>query len=78
VEVDDLSASESSSVLDSWLGSIDAGVRSSGGDSSDGLCFAFYGRTSTVEFQDPVTSRGWQLEAAEAVVGGRGVIGGVL
>jgi hypothetical protein len=31
-------------------------------------------RTSTVEFQDPVTWRGWQLEAAEGVVGKRGVI----
>ena len=35
---------------------------------------AFYGRTSTAAFQDPVTSRAWQREMAEAVTAGRGVI----
>ena len=39
-----------------------------------GLRFAFYGRTSTEEFQDPVTSRAWQREVAEAVIAGHGVI----
>ncbi len=42
--------------------------------SSTGLRFAFYGRTSTAEFQDPVTSRAWQREIAESVIAGRGVI----
>jgi hypothetical protein len=32
--------------------------------------FAFYGRTSTAEFQDPVTSRAWQREMAESVISG--------
>lgn len=39
-----------------------------------GLRFAFYGRTSTAEFQDPVTSRAWQREMAESVISGHGVI----
>lgn len=39
-----------------------------------GIRFAFYGRTSTVEFQDPVTSRAWQREMAEGVIADRGVI----
>lgn len=29
--------------------------------------FAFYGRTSTIEHQDPETSRPWQLEVCEEV-----------
>lgn len=41
-----------------------------------GLRFAFYGRTSTAEFQDPVTSRAWQREMAESVISGHGVISG--
>ena len=41
---------------------------------SPGLRFAFYGRTSTAEFQDPVTSRAWQREMAESVIPGNGVI----
>jgi site-specific DNA recombinase len=36
--------------------------------------FAFYGRISTVEYQDPVSSRAWQVEAAGRVVAGRGRI----
>ncbi|MEJ7705035.1 MAG: recombinase family protein [Geodermatophilaceae bacterium] len=39
-----------------------------------GLRFAFYGRTSTAEFQDPVTSRAWQREMAGSVIPGHGVI----
>ena len=39
-----------------------------------GLRFAFYGRTSTAEFQEPVTSRAWQREIAESVIPGNGVI----
>lgn len=38
------------------------------------LPFAFYGRTSTVEYQDRSTSRAWQREVAESVVAGKGVI----
>jgi hypothetical protein len=40
----------------------------------DGLRFAFYGRMSTVEFQDRTTSLGWQREAAEETIRGHGVI----
>ena len=36
--------------------------------------FAFYGRTSTAEFQDPVTSRAWQREVAASLVAGHGTI----
>ena len=39
-----------------------------------GVRFAFYGRTSTAEFQDPVTSRAWQREVAAALVAGHGTI----
>jgi hypothetical protein len=38
------------------------------------LRFAFYGRMSTVEFQDRTTSLGWQREVAEETIRGRGVI----
>ncbi|BCJ46113.1 hypothetical protein GCM10010168_50620 [Actinoplanes ianthinogenes] len=36
--------------------------------------FAFYGRISTAEYQDAVSSRAWQLEAAGRVLAGRGRI----
>src|SRR5690348_11148741 len=36
--------------------------------------FAFYGRTSTAAFQDPVTSRAWQGEMAATLVSGHGTI----
>ncbi|MDN5748627.1 MAG: recombinase family protein [Pseudonocardia sp.] len=39
-----------------------------------GLRFAFYGRTSTTEFQGPVTSRAWQREMAASVISGHGAI----
>lgn len=39
-----------------------------------GLRFAFYGRMSTVEFQDRATSLGWQREVAEETIRGHGVI----
>lgn len=39
-----------------------------------GLRFAFYGRISTLEYQDPVSSRAWQVEAAGRVIAGRGRI----
>ena len=37
-----------------------------------GLRFAFYGRVSTEDWQDPVTSRARQREQAEALVRGHG------
>jgi hypothetical protein len=42
--------------------------------SYQGVRFAFYGRTSTAEFQDPVTSRAWQREVPAALVAGHGTI----
>jgi hypothetical protein len=38
------------------------------------LRFAFYGRISTAEFQDPLSSRQWQRENAQRLIAGRGVI----
>jgi site-specific DNA recombinase len=40
----------------------------------DGLRFAFYGRVSTEDYQDPVTSRARQLGQAAALVAGHGRI----
>ena len=39
-----------------------------------GLRFVFYGRVSTEDWQDPVTSRARQWEQAAALTAGRGVI----
>ena len=36
--------------------------------------FAFYGRTSTAEYQDPVTSQAWQQEVATTLIIGHGTI----
>jgi hypothetical protein len=48
-------------VLQSWLGG--RALRRRVAEPQDavvpGMRFAFYGRTSTAEFQDPVTSRAW-------------------
>jgi DNA invertase Pin-like site-specific DNA recombinase len=59
--------------LDSWL----EGTRvkpAYRGDGTGRLRFAFYGRMSTVGYQDPGTSRGCQREMAESLIGERGVI----
>src|SRR5215470_228109 len=39
-----------------------------------GLRFAFYGRMSTSEFQDPATSRAWQRAVSEELVEGFGTV----
>ena len=41
---------------------------------ASGLRFALYGRVSTEDYQDPATSRAWQLLAAQALVSGHGRI----
>ena len=46
------------------------GTRDAGGE----LRFAFYGRVSTEDWQDPVTSRARQLQQAVMLTAGRGVI----
>ncbi|MCU7731196.1 recombinase family protein [Actinoplanes sp. KI2] len=65
------------SSFDSWI-EVPQTVRRRGrsviGPGRGGLRFAFYGRISTVEYQDPVSSRAWQVEAAGRVVAGRGRI----
>jgi len=44
------------------------------GSRRGGLRFAFYGRVSTEEYQDPVTSRARQRDLAGALVAGHGRI----
>jgi hypothetical protein len=46
----------------------------SGSIAQVGLRFAFYGRMSTSEFQDAVTSRAWQRSVSEELVEGFGAI----
>lgn len=63
--------------LAGWVTQCDAGRRrrrSTEGDSRPTLRFALYGRTSTVDYQDRCSSRGWQREVAESVIAGRGWI----
>ncbi len=50
------------------------GRRSRGGPGRGGLRFAFYGRVSTEDWQDPVTSRARQREQARVLVAGHGKI----
>lgn len=38
------------------------------------LRFAFYGRISTREYQDPASSQAWQLDSATQTIAGRGQI----
>jgi hypothetical protein len=58
-------------VLGQWAD----GLRSETGKPERGLLrFAFYGRVSTEDWQDPVTSRARQLQQAVMLVAGRGVI----
>ena len=60
-----------------WLvgacGVLDVGQSGSVATSGPGR-FVFYGRASTVRFQDRVSSRGWQRTVAEDLVADRGVI----
>ena len=63
-------------VLQSWIGRRGRRrrVAEPPGVVVPGVRFAFYGRTSTAEFQDPASSRAWQREIAEAVIAGHGTI----
>jgi len=63
-----------SDVLQAWAGQRRQRRCSAAVSPSAGVRFAFYGRTSTEGFQDPVTSRAWQREVAESVIAGHGVI----
>ena len=50
------------------------GRQGEAGPGGGGLRFAFYGRVSTEDYQDPVTSRARQLGQAGALVAGHGQI----
>lgn len=66
-----------SSSFDAWVSATRpvASVRGRGQPHVVGrLRFAFYRRISTSEYQDPVSSRAWQVEAAQGLVAGRGRI----
>src|SRR6516162_4544863 len=58
-------------VLAEWAQSL---TGQAAGRSRGRLRFAFYGRVSTEDWQDPVTSRARQLQQAVMLVAGRGVI----
>jgi site-specific DNA recombinase len=51
-----------------------SGRRRAADQTRGGLRFVFYGRVSTEDWQDPVTSRARQREQADALVRGHGVI----
>lgn len=57
-----------------WIDGKTSRVRRSRGGVKDGLRFAFYGRVSTKDYQDPVSSRRWQLDVATELIAGRGWI----
>ena len=62
----------SGDMLASWAQGLGSGrVRAPGPES---LRFVFYGRVSTEDWQDPVTSRARQLQQAVMLVAGRGTI----
>jgi len=58
-------------VLADWAQSL---VGQAAGRSRGRLRFAFYGRVSTEDWQDPVTSRARQLQQAVMLVAGHGVV----
>jgi site-specific DNA recombinase len=58
-------------VLAEWAQSL---TSQTAGRSRGRLRFAFYGRVSTEDWQDPVTSRARQLQQAVMLVAGHGVI----
>jgi hypothetical protein len=59
-------------LLASWAQGLGQGRAAAPGKGS--MRFAFYGRVSTEDWQDPVTSRARQLQQATMLVAGRGVI----
>ena len=59
-------------VLASWAEGLGGGRAAARGRGC--LRFAFYGRVSTEDWQDPVTSRARQLQQAVMLTAGRGVI----
>ncbi|MEU7650806.1 recombinase family protein [Micromonospora taraxaci] len=60
--------------LDRWLNERSEAPAQPRARRQGGLRFAFYGRMSTVEHQDRVTSRHWQLDCATELAFGHGAI----
>jgi DNA invertase Pin-like site-specific DNA recombinase len=67
-------AKPASDLLGTWAATRTQRVRHYGRVVEAGLRFAFYGRVSTEDYQDPVTSRRWQFDFAAELVAGRGRI----
>jgi len=61
-------------VLGMWVAARTQRVRLYGRTVEAGLRFAFYGRVSTEDYQDPVSSRRWQFDLATDCVAGLGCI----
>ncbi len=61
-------------LLGLWAATRTRRVRMSGRTVEAGLRFAFYGRVSTEDYQDPVSSRWWQYDFAAGLVAGHGRI----
>ncbi|HZM84379.1 MAG TPA: hypothetical protein VFC19_52330 [Candidatus Limnocylindrales bacterium] len=61
-------------LLGMWVATRTQRVRHHGRVAEAGLRFAFYGRVSTEDYQDPVSSRRWQFDLAIELVAGRGRI----
>ena len=59
-------------LLAAWA--VASGRRGASGHARGGLRFVFYGRVSTEDWQDPVTSRARQREQAGALVRGHGQV----
>src|ERR1039458_7607545 len=57
-----------------WAWAARSGLPESRGPVRGGLRFVFYGRVSTEDWQDPLTSRAPQHEQAAALVRGHGVV----
>lgn len=61
-------------LLAAWIDRRTPRTRRRGRAAPVGLRFAFYGRVSTSDYQDPVSSRRWQLDVATELIAGRGRI----
>ncbi|KOX32956.1 hypothetical protein ADK67_07230 [Saccharothrix sp. NRRL B-16348] len=63
--------------LAEWIAAtVPSGVPAMDATPVGSLRFLFYGRASTLEHQDPRTSRAWQLDVSRRLTGGHGTIMG--
>ena len=71
-----VATSDDADLLTYWIGHARPAKRSRrrSPDVPEGLRFAFYGRVSTADFQEPDSSRRWQWDVAEDLVDGHGRI----